>query len=284
MCKDVDLYKENTMRLHSIAKEVLYPESIPELQNYLNLQIKSGFHLIAAGSNVILPEKLIKPVISLMKLDDCIEMFGDLVEVGCSVRVQKLIRFLQKNNFGGIEYLYSVPASVGGLVYMNGGRGRKYNKSISDFLVKVDYLDLNDNEIHTYKVEKSDFSYRHSPFQDMDAIILKCYFRFLKQDSKTTEANIQERMKHSRERLSADKPSCGTVFCKGNRLLYRLMKGMKVGGAQFSSKTPNWISNVGNATYDDICKLIKKAEFLHKLFLSDCKIEWKIIREDNEKD
>ena len=94
-----------------------------------------------------------------------------------------------------------------------------------------------------------------------------------------TESLIKERLEHSKKYLSADKPSCGTVFKKGNRVVYRLIRGMRVGGAMFSTKTSNWISNVDNATYDDVCKLIKRAQFVHKLFLSSSQPEIRIIKQ-----
>lgn len=276
--RNIDLYSQNTMKLHSIADVVFYPESYYELQELVKQN--ANCHILAAGSNVLLPPYIHRPVISLMSLNQRLELLGDgRVCVGCSVRVQRLIRFLQQNNLGGIEYLYSVPASVGGLVYMNGGRGRKFNSSISDYLESVEYLDLDDMAVKTYKAEKTDFSYRRSPFQDMRVIILMANFNFRSQDSTITESLIKERLDYSKSHLSADKPSCGSVFRKGNRIVFRLLKGMRKGGAMYSKKTSNWISNVDNATYEDICALIKKGQAIHQLFLSSCKPEVRIIKE-----
>lgn len=266
------------MRLHSVAKLLFWPESRNELMELL-LRYPNAL-IIAAGSNVILPPQIERPVISLLSVDEGIELLDNrCVRVGCSVRVQKLIRFLQKNEFGGIEYLYSVPASIGGLVYMNGGRGKEWNMSISDYLNSVDYLDLDDKKIHTYEIKKTDFTYRHSPFQNMNVIILSALFNFKNQEPEVTEHLIKERLEYSKKYLSANKPSCGTAFCKGNRYIFRLLRGMRVGGAMFSKKTSNWISNVDNATYDDVCKLIKRAQTIHKLCFSSCQPEIKIIKE-----
>lgn len=274
----LDLYSQNTMRLHSIADTVYYPESYDELKELIS-QLGSNCIVIAAGSNVILPERLQRPVVSLMSLNYSIDITEDSrVHVGCSVRVQKLIRFIQEHHLGGIEYLYSIPASVGGLVYMNGGRGKSMNMAISDYLESVEFLDLNDMSIKTYKANRSDFTYRHSPFQDMNVIILSATFRFKNQGTEVTENFIKARLEYSKRYLSADKPSCGSVFKRGNRLVYRLLRGMRCGGAMFSKKTSNWISNVDNASYDDICKLIKRAQFIHKLFLSHCELEVKILK------
>ncbi|MBR4585449.1 MAG: FAD-binding protein [Bacteroidales bacterium] len=277
--RNVDLYSQNTMRLHSIADTVYYPESTNDLMEVLG-QNKTDCLILAAGSNVILPERLHRPVISLMSLNESLEVLDDgRAHVGCSVRVQKLIRFLQDNGLGGIEYLYSVPASLGGLVYMNGGRGKKYNMSIADYLDEVEYLDLDDMTAKTMRVRRADFTYRHSPFQDMNAIILSAFFRFKAQDANDTEALIKERLAFSKQYLSADKPSCGSVYKKGNKLIFRLLKGMRAGGAMFSRKTANWISNMGDATSEDVCRLIRRGQTLHRLFFCQCEPEVKIVKE-----
>lgn len=78
-------------------------------------------------------------------------MEGELVKVGCSVRIQTLIRDLQKHSLGGIEYLFSVPTSVGGAVYMNAGRGKSEGLTISDYLVEVEYYSPTEEKFLTYK-------------------------------------------------------------------------------------------------------------------------------------
>jgi len=275
---NIDLYSQNTMRLHSVADKVYHPESYDQLKELIS-STETEYVLLSAGSNLLLPSHLTLPVISLMSLNNEIMVDGALVRVGCSVRIQKLIRCLQDNKLGGIEYLYSIPASVGGLVYMNGGRGKSMNMAISDYLESVEFLDLDDMAIKIYKTNRSDFSYRHSPFQEMNVIILSATFRFKNQEPEVTEKLIKERLDYSKKYLSADKPSCGSVFKQGNRIVYRLLRGMRCGGAMFSRKTSNWISNVDNASYEDICKLIKRAQIIHKLFLSRCEPEVKIINE-----
>ena len=255
-----------------------YPENYNDLLD-LKEVFQSDCVILSAGSNVLLPPRLQKPVVSLMSLNNRIDIKENgSVYVGCSVKVQKLIKFLQSNKLGGIEYLYSVPASVGGLVYMNGGRGRKCNQAISDYLETVEYLDLNDMKIKEYQKYQKDFSYRHSPFQNMRVIILSATFRFRMQEPVVTEKLIKERIMYSKQKLSADKPSCGTVFCTGNRYIFRLFRGMKIGGAIFSKKTSNWISNVDNATYEDVVKLICRMQTIHRWCFCRCKSEIQIIK------
>lgn len=275
-----DLLPYNTMRLHSVADCVYIPESREELETLvgdLNKQVKT-YCFFSGGSNIVFADHVTTPLINLMEIDKGIEYLEDgLVKVGCSVRIQSLIRDLQKHGLGGIEYLFSVPTSVGGAVYMNAGRGKSEGLAISDYLVEVEYYSPSEEKFMTYKKKAEDFSHRHSPFQDMDAVIVSATFHFKEQDADVTEARIKERMEHSKKYLSADKPSCGSVFCEGNRVVYRLLMGKRVGGAMYSKKTPDWISNMGNATASDVMALIEKGKQLHKLFFSRCKVEIRYI-------
>lgn len=278
--KDCDLHSYNTMRLHSVAKCMYLPESREELINLIRdfSEKRTPYYIFSGGSNIVFAEKVFTPLINLMELDKSIDYLeGDLVKVGCSVRVQTLIRDLQKHGFGGIEYLFSVPSSLGGAVYMNAGRGKDVGLAISDFIEEVEYYSPKENKYNKYIKKDGDFTYRYSPFQDMDAVIVSATFRFKEQDAEVTEARIKERMEHSKKHLSADKPSCGTVFCEGNRVVYRLLMGKRVGGAMYSKKTPDWISNMGDATASDVMALIEKGKKLHKLFLSRCKAEIRYI-------
>jgi len=274
---NVNLKPYNTMRLNSIAKEFYIPESIDEFVSLVKKFKENSieYYLLSVGSNIIFGEFVSRPVIFLLEMDNTLNVTPDgLIECGGSVRIQKLIRFMQKKSFGGIEYLFSVPSSVGGAVFMNAGRGRKHNKSISDYIYKVQILD--NDTIKTIDVDKSMFSYRNSIFQKNNLVVLKAYFLFPKQDPKLTRSIIRQRLEHSRQFLNSEKPSCGSIFSKGNPILYRLIRGYTFGGAMFSKKTPNWISNVNNAKSEDILKLIHFAKKLHKYCFQKYRIEVKI--------
>ena len=276
---NVDLFRYSTMRLHSIADEMYFPENVEELKSLiqaLNSQSRK-FYIVSAGSNIVFKERVNTPLICLMGMEHFIEYNSDgSVDVSGSVRIQQLLSSLKKNDMGGIEYLASVPTSVGGAVYMNAGRGRKYNKSISDYIESVTYLDVESGQERVWNTSDG-FSYRHSPFQDNHGIIISARFKFKRQDGAETARLIKERLQHSNKYLSPDKPSCGSVFCKANPIIMRLLRGLKRGGAKYSSKTPNWISNVNNATASDIIWLVNVAVKLHKLFCCKIKREIRII-------
>lgn len=156
---------------------------------------------------------------------------------------------------------------------MNAGRGKKMGLSISDYIEKVEYYSPKEMRWGIYENKLGDFSYRRSPFQGTDSIITSVVFHFKEQLAEVTEDLIKARIAYSKKHLSADKPSCGSVFCEGNRFVYRLLMGMKNGDAIYSKKTPDWISNTGNATASDVMALIRKGEKIHRWIGSRCRAE-----------
>ncbi len=265
--KSYDLYSKNTMRLHCSADIVYQPESTSELINLIH-ELKSQnktYRMISGGSNIILPPKMSEPVILMDAFDNRIEYNEGYVEVGASTRMQKFIRSLQEHSLGGMEYLFSVPCLVGGGVLMNAGRGKKFNKSISNHIISVKVLEIESMKIIELSNEECHFAHRSSLFQNRGYVILSAKMKFQISPAEEIETRIQERLQTSRAKLDASKPSCGSVFSRANGYIMKLLKGLRIGGACWSKKTSNWISNDHNGTYKNVVSLVKVAKFFHKL-------------------
>lgn len=279
--ENCDLYQYNTMRLHSVANVVYFPESRKELITLIRdfKQKRQDYYVFSGGSNIIFAERVKTPLVCLMSLDKEINYMEDgTVTAGCSVRIQKLINFGKEHALGGFEYLYSLPAGVGGIVYMNAGRGRVHHQQISDWLESVEYLDLTDMQVKTMNVDKSQWTYRCSPFHQMKAVILSATFRMKKSSTEEVAAKIQERKETVKKSQEGSKPSCGSVFNKNNKYIMRLLRGKRIGGACYSKKTNNWISNDQNGSADDVIALIEFAKKWHKRLGLSCTTEIRIFK------
>lgn len=278
--KDADLRGFSTMRLTAVGETVYEPENAEELGCVLHELRGREFHLLGAGSNVVFAERVKAPVVSLMKVDDSIEdLGGGRFRAGCSVRLQRLIRFAQQRGFGGIEYLFSLPASLGGCVCMNAGRGRGTGEAIANVLEEVELMDMDSGEIRREPVDRSAFGHRTSPYQTRRCAILGATLRLRSQLPEETACRIRARMETSRKHLDAGLPSCGSVFLRGNLFLFRLFRCLhpKVGGVAFSAKTPNWIGNRGEGTLSDFKQLVGKMEKAHRLLGQSCELEIRVF-------
>lgn len=273
--------KLSTMRLVAKCSLLYTPESQEELLSLLqSRELGAKFYFLGAGSNVIFEENITTPIVNLMSLNNNIKFEGGLFECGCSVRTQKFIRYAQEKGYGGVEFLFSLPASMGGVVYMNAGRGGKFkNQQIVHFLEEVTYLDCKTFEVISEGIDKTQFAHHVSPYQQRDCVILSCKFRLLHQSKEMTEKKIMERIDYCRRVHDTSRPNCGSAFSFGNRFVFKLFQrlGVKSGGACFSKKTSDWISNSGNATAKDVKKLLNKMIFAHKVIGAKYKIEYKFF-------
>jgi UDP-N-acetylmuramate dehydrogenase len=252
-----DTYLRNTLKLKSLCKTLYIPENTEDLKF-----IKRG-HILGNGSNLLLNE-VIETVIDTSKLNTKIEFHDGIITCGCSVRIQELIRYAQNLNLGGIEFLYSVPGLMGGIVCMNAGTR---DKSISQFVKGVRIFD---GELKYFTKEECQFTYRDSIFKER-YLIYEVDLVLENKSYEKIEQGIKDRLKAVKSQDNSY-PNAGTVFCKSSRISIRLSKMLKWGNARFSKKTSNWIVNLGNATYRDIKMLIKMSKFLH--LFKQPKLEW----------
>ena len=216
----------------------------------------------------------------MKELDKSISSWGDgTFRAGASVRLQKLIIAINEAGYGGIEYLFSVPGTVGGAVVMNAGRGRQFNKCISDYITKVTVL--KEGEIKEFNRKECCFSYRNSIFKnDTNYIILSVDFLFPAQMWEESYRLRKERIEWCKTVQDNSAPNFGTAFMEADEKIMKLARHIGIGGKRvhFSRKTTNWILNSGNGTYKDAVKAMQKVEWIHYLLRKQCKAEvvkWK---------
>lgn len=269
---NADLKKLTTFKMGGTASKLYTPETEDELINLI--QDKHPQYFIGGGSNIIINTRVFDSVVNLREFSSTIEDKGNgTYIVGASARLQKLIKTINADGYGGIEYLYSVPGLVGGAVVMNAGRGKSFNECISDYIESVKVFCRG----QVYWMEKVDckFSYRMSNFQHSDAIVLAVRFKFNKTSLETSEALRKERLELCKKKQDNSAPNFGTVFCESNKAIMQLYKYLPIGkknGIKFSGKTANWMLNNGGI-FDDVLILLKRVKKFHRVLGQKCRTE-----------
>ncbi|WP_404469080.1 FAD-binding protein [Sutcliffiella horikoshii] len=267
--QDECLKKYTTVKIGGRAKNLYMPESVEELGELVKSLSGKEYNILSGGSNVLInDEKTFENIIVLTKMDNTIKDMGNgTFYVGASVRVQKLINTTNKQEYGGIEYLYSVPALVGGAIAMNAGRGRVHGLAISDYIKDVHVYD--NGTVKTLNKDQCGFDYRNSIFKNSNLIVVGATFTFEKFDENNpNQLTKQERMQFSKTVQDYTGPSFGSVFCQQDRVLMQMIRLIGPGykdGMAFSKKTSNWLTNKGEGNYNQAINLINRAEKIHKL-------------------
>ncbi|MBE6876496.1 MAG: FAD-binding protein [Ruminococcus sp.] len=264
--KNENLSKYTTVRIGGTAETFCIPESREELVTLIAEQKPEFF--IGGGSNLLIAERSFPLVVSLRQFDKELSFLGEgHFRAGASVRLQKLIDFINQNGCGGIEYLYSVPGLVGGAVVMNAGRGRKFKKCISDYLLSVTVLKIPENCIVHMTKEECGFSYRNSVFKNnSDMLVLEAEFQFPVQSEAESLRLKNERLTLCRNVQDNSKANFGTVFCSADSRIMKLVQktGLHSGNVSFSKKTSNWILS-DKGSFEDAVKVISKVQKLHRI-------------------
>ena len=153
----------------------------------------------------------------------------------------------------GIEFLRSIPGTVGGFVRMNGGA---YGREVKDILVDCEVV-LRSGEVITLDRAALAYQYRHSDLPDQ-AIVINATFRGQPGDPKAIQAEM-DRIAQSREESQPLRSRTGGSTFKNppGHKAWALIdasgcRGMTLGGAQVSEKHCNFLLNTGDATSSDI--------------------------------
>jgi UDP-N-acetylmuramate dehydrogenase len=254
------------------------PESQKDMLDLLKRFRETGekYYVLGNGSNILINDKGIDRVVVNNKQSCDFINFqkNGIVEVGSSFDMREFIRLCVDEKLKVFTDLITIPASIGGAVYMNAGRGG--NKvCVSDFLLSVKFFD--GERIRELKKDDCLFSYRYSIFhQHQDWLILSAKFQFDYQAREAGAKKMLERINLVKERSYFKHHSAGSIFKKRNHLIMKIVKGLKIGNAGYSKFDENVILNFGSATFKDVSRLINLVKFLHFIFFKKCKLEIKI--------
>lgn len=262
--KNFSLKKYNTFRIEAKALHFYIPETIngfADLLKYLNDNQKK-YIILGGGSNMLFADEIIETPIIYAGFFSRIENYSNGVLAYSGAKVSDLIKYAYKNSFGGLEFLYGLPATVGGAAYMN---ARCYEHSISEFIESVGIIDENTEYTHI-GIEECGYDYKKSVFQNKKYIIIDVRFKLKKQKKKLIKMEMNKYLKDRKKKNQFKYPSAGSVFLndyKTNMIAGKIidslnMRGFKLGGAMVSPYHANFIVNYNKASGKDILALIKK--------------------------
>ena len=278
--ENASLLNYNTYRLDTKCKLLVFPRDIFEFQEIMYILNGSKYFILGNGSNIILPDYYDGVVIKLKYFNNY-NIFDEYIEVDSGVMINKLSMELSKLGYKGFEWASGIPGTIGGCIYNNAGC---YGSEISDNLIDVTVF--YDNKIYCLRKDELSFLYRNSTFKmNNKFVILKAKFKFEKGDPEELLDLIKVRTNKRIESQPLEYPSCGSVFrnpeglIAGKLLDEANLKGKCVGGAMVSNKHANFIINNGNATPEDIIKLINEIKnTIKKNYNIDLVLEQEIIK------
>ncbi len=257
--------------------EMVIPETKAEFVEILTEchETNRDFRILGGGSNLLVSDAGVDELV-IKSTNACteFEVDGTHVTAGASIMLPQFINQYVAHGLGGYEYLYSVPGTIGGAIYMNAGRGRSHGLAISDYLTAVEVF--SGGAVRTIPADELTFEHRYSTFQEHDDwVILSAEFELPEQSTAEGRKQIKKRMQKVGER-ERGLPNAGSVYKSGSGVpLHKIPpNGLSVGDARFVSG--NRICHSGNATYADVLRLVKLGKILRRFRppFEESKVEW----------
>jgi UDP-N-acetylmuramate dehydrogenase len=239
-----------------VADWLFEPADLADLQDFVrDLDRQVPMMALGLGSNLIVRDGGVAGVVvRLGKAFAKVEKL-DHTTLNCGGGASGILVSSTARDAGiaGLEFLRSIPGTVGGFVRMNGGA---YGGEVKDILVDCDVI-LRSGELVTLPARDLHYTYRHSELPD-GAIVIAARFR--------GRPGVVDDIQAEMDRISAGREASqplrsktgGSTFKnppghKAWELVDRAgCRGLTLGGAQVSEKHTNFLINTGTATSADI--------------------------------
>lgn len=259
---EVSLKKYTSYHLPTIAKYMIFPSNIEELQIILKYikENNKQYKILGGGSNLIFKNPIYEGILINLSKFDYFHLEKEKLIVGAGYSMMKAALKVCREGLSGLEFATGLPGTVGGAIYNNSGC---YNSDMGYVVSSVKVLTPNLKITRLFN-EELEYHYRTSFFKTHPGyVILEAEIHLKKGDKELIQELIEDRKSRRLASQPLEYPSAGSVFRNpkdyfAGKLIEDIgYKGMRVGGAEVSKKHANFIINVGNATGEDIVSLIE---------------------------
>ncbi|MEP6868242.1 MAG: UDP-N-acetylmuramate dehydrogenase [Novosphingobium sp.] len=263
------------------AEWLFEPKDLADLQAFLrDLDPQTPVMALGLGSNLIVRDGGVAGVVvRLGKAFAKVERV-DQVTLDCGGGASGILvsSTARDSAIAGLEFLRSIPGTVGGFVRMNGGA---YGSEVKDVLIDCDVV-LRSGDLVTLAGADLHYTYRHSELPE-GAIVVGARFRGRPGVSSDIQAEM-DRISASREASQPLRSKTGGSTFKNpdGHKAWELVdkagcRGLTLGGAQVSEKHTNFLINIGDATSTAIEALGDEVRRRVKAD-SGVELEWEIQR------
>ncbi len=275
--------KHTTFQIGGPADALIVPEHPQELVEISRIlrETQTPYFFMGNGSNLLVSDKGYRgAVIKTTRLCD-IAVRGNQVSLGCGVMMSKAASVMLKNSLTGFEALSGIPGTVGGAVCMNAGA---YGSEMKDVVMSTEYLD--GDEVKVLSPEQHRFSYRKSFFSGKPFCILSVTLQLQEGIGQEIRAKTAESTRCRVAKQPLQLPPAGSTFKRPEGYFAAKLiedcglKGRRIGDACVSEQHSGFLVNLGQATCDDMLRLIDLVkEEVFRQFHVELELEVKTVEE-----
>lgn len=245
------------------AELLVLPADLDDVRRTLEycLARSQPLYLLGGGSNLLPPDEGLRGVVLCTRSLSALREDHGAVVAGAGTGDEDLARFAEARGWAGFEWIYDLPGTVGGAVFMNAGNN---DGELAAHVLEVAWLDP-EGTLHRDGTETLELGYRTSRFHRVPGLVTEARLRPL---GSAPPGAIRERMEGIRAARKARFPPetlcAGSVFKRppgdyAGRLIEAAgCGGLRRGGAKVSEKHKGFIVNTGRATAGDVIGLVEE--------------------------
>ena len=256
------LSEYSTFRVGGPARAAAFPNTREKLIKTLNSVRDFGtrYLVMGNGSNVVFSDAGFDGLVIFTGECKSFMVDGARIVADCGVSLGKIATTALEHGLTGAEFLFGIPGTVGGGVFMNAGA---FGGTMADICVSSEYWDSDTGMIDTLDGNEQGFDVRTSIYdKNPQYVLLGATFVLRSGDAKQIRAQMDDFLSRRKKTQPLEYPSAGSVFKRpvgyfaGKLIEDCGLKGLTVGGAQVSQRHAGFIINIGGATSADIKALV----------------------------
>ncbi len=259
--RGADMRQYTTFKIGGKAALLAKPDSADKVRRVLTICKEIPHAVIGNGSNLLVGDGGFPGVIIRIgsEMGD-VRREGNTLIAAAGASLAAVSRTAMEAGLCGMAPLAGIPGTVGGAVMMNAGA---YGGEMRDVVEAVTYL-LPDGTAETSK--NHGFSYRHSRYQEIGAIVTEVVFALTPGLREEIRAQMETLAQKRRDMQPLHLPSAGSAFKRPKEGFAAEMidkaglRGFSVGGAAVSEKHAGFVVNTGGATARDVKMLLLKVQ------------------------
>ncbi len=260
---DEPMRKHTSFRIGGPADALIIPHGEDELKRIVEFARHNTIPvtIVGSGTNLLVSDDGIPGIV--IKVAGCLDnvtFSGREVSAGAGCSLARLSNLAADYGLAGIEFAVGIPGALGGAVTLNAGaRGA----SIGDLVRRIRVIDFK-GEPAELTGDDVRFGYRKSEVKSRNVIVLSAVLELEPGNTAEIKGEMREYLRQRRMKQPLGLPSAGSIFKNpkddhAGRLIEECgCKGMRVGDAQVSGLHANFIVNKGNATAQDVLRLMSK--------------------------
>lgn len=256
------LAKYVNFRIGGPARWLVEAKTEREVAEALRLAKEAGVptFILGGGSNTLPSDQGFAGLVVKIALRS-FDINGTTVRADAGAMSAGLARATAEAGLAGLEWMISLPGTVGGAVRGNAGC---FGGEVKDNLVSARIL--RSGRITEVSAADCAFGYRDSAFKRSDDVILSATFALAPGIPSVLKAKMEEQLAKRKASQPTNAGSAGCVFknppgqSAGRLVDEAELKGQTIGDAEISQAHGNFIVNKGRATADQVVQLVALAK------------------------